>query len=71
VNPDRLRKAPNIAIVGSTSPVGKELKEMLEASEFPMGRFLLLETEEYAGSRSRRSDRWCVDDIDVAFSPAA
>jgi aspartate-semialdehyde dehydrogenase len=49
VNTDRLRKAPNIAIVGSSSPVGKELREMIEAPAFPAGRLTLLETEEYAG----------------------
>jgi aspartate-semialdehyde dehydrogenase len=49
VNPDRLRKAPNIAIVGSSSPVGKELKEMVEASDLPIGKLSLFETEEYAG----------------------
>src|SRR6266571_1674953 len=45
----RLRKSPNIAIVGSTSLLGKELQEMLEARGFPIGRLTLLETEEYAG----------------------
>jgi aspartate-semialdehyde dehydrogenase len=49
VNPERLRQAPNIAIVGSSSPLGKELKEILESSGFPTGRLSLLETEEYAG----------------------
>jgi len=46
---ERLRRAPNIAIVGSTSLLGKELQEMLEARGFPVGRMTLLETEEYAG----------------------
>src|SRR6266705_4852836 len=45
----RLRKSPNIAIVGSTSVLGKELQEMLEARGLPIGRLTLLETEEYAG----------------------
>jgi aspartate-semialdehyde dehydrogenase len=45
----RLRKSPNIAIVGSTSLLGKELQEMLEARGFPVGKLVLLETEEYAG----------------------
>jgi aspartate-semialdehyde dehydrogenase len=49
VNPERLRKAPNIAIVGASSPLGKELREILEASAFPVGKLSLLETEEYAG----------------------
>jgi aspartate-semialdehyde dehydrogenase len=45
----RLRKSPNIAIVGSTSLLGKELREMLEDRAFPIGKLALLETEEYAG----------------------
>ncbi len=45
----RLRKSPNIAIVGSTSLLGKELREMLEDRGFPVGKLALLETEEYAG----------------------
>jgi aspartate-semialdehyde dehydrogenase len=49
VNPERLKKAPNIAIVGSTSPLGKELREVIEGPDFPVGKLSLLETEEYAG----------------------
>ena len=49
MNLGRLRKAPNIAIVGSTSPLGKELKEMIESSSFPVGKLIPVETEEYAG----------------------
>jgi aspartate-semialdehyde dehydrogenase len=49
MNEDRLRKAPNIALVGSTSLLGKELRQMLEDGGFPMGRLILMETEEYAG----------------------
>lgn len=49
MNPARLRKAPNIAIVGSSSPLGKELKDMLDDLGFPVGKLTLLETEEYAG----------------------
>ena len=45
----RLRKSPNIAIVGSTSLLGKELQEMLAGRGLPVGRLTLLETEEYAG----------------------
>ena len=30
VNPDRLRNAPNVSIVGSSSPLGKELREVIE-----------------------------------------
>jgi len=49
VNPERLRHAPNVAIVGSSSPLGKELREIIETSAFPVGNLSLLETEEYAG----------------------
>jgi aspartate-semialdehyde dehydrogenase len=49
MNPERLRKSPNIAIVGSTSLLGKELREMLEDCGFPMGKLAMFETEEYAG----------------------
>src|SRR5262245_15836264 len=49
MNEDRLRRAPNVGIVGSSSLLGKELKEMLEDGGFPLGRLVLLETEEYAG----------------------
>src|SRR5213593_1773211 len=49
MNRKRLRKSPNVAIVGSTSLLGKEVREMLEDRGFPMGRLALFETEEYAG----------------------
>ena len=49
MNQDRLRKPTNIAIVGSTSLLGKELRQMLEDRGAPLGRLALLETEEYAG----------------------
>jgi len=49
VNPERLRQAPNVSIVGSSSPLGKELREIIESSAFPVGHLSLLETEEYAG----------------------
>ena len=49
MNPERLRHAPNLAIVGSSSPLGKELRETLESSDFPAGKISLFETEEYAG----------------------
>jgi aspartate-semialdehyde dehydrogenase len=76
VNPDRLRKAPNIAIVGSSSPLGKELKEMIEDSELPIGRLVLLETEDYAGLLQEFAGEIQItqivspssfDDIDIAF----
>ena len=49
MNLDRLRRAPNVAIVGSSSPVGKELKELLQEAGLPVGDIKLLDTEEYAG----------------------
>src|SRR6516164_7869523 len=49
MNAQRLRKSPNVAIVGSTSLLGKELQDVLESRGMPVGRLALLETEEYAG----------------------
>src|SRR2546430_12136000 len=49
MNQERLRKSPNVAIVGSTSLIGKELRQMLEDRGWAAGRLALLETEEYAG----------------------
>src|SRR5262245_46053862 len=72
----RLRKSPNIAIVGSTSLLGKELQEMLEARGLPIGRLVLLETEEYAGLLQEFAGEIQItqvispgafDDIDIAF----
>jgi aspartate-semialdehyde dehydrogenase len=72
----RLRKSPNIAIVGSSSPLGKELREMLEGSALPMKRLALLETEEYAGLLQEFAGEIQItqviapdafDDIDIAF----
>ena len=76
MDPHRLRKSPNIAIVGSTSLLGKELREMLESRGFPMGRLDLLETEEYAGLLQEFAGEIQItqvispaafDDIDIAF----
>src|SRR5215468_5851621 len=76
MNAQRLRKAPNVAIVGSTSLVGKELREMLESRGFPAGRLALLETEEYAGLLQEFAGEIQItqvispdafDDIDIAF----
>ena len=76
MDPHRLRKAPNIAIVGSTSLLGKELREMLESRGLPMGRLALLETEEYAGLLQEFAGEIQItqiispnafDDIDIAF----
>src|SRR5262249_49618999 len=72
----RLRKSPNIAIVGSSSLLGKELREMLEERPFPIGRLALLETEEYAGLLQEFAGEIQItqvispeafDDIDIAF----
>src|SRR3954471_671664 len=72
----RLRRSPNIAIVGSTSLLGKELQEMIEARAFPVGRLTLLETEEYAGLLQEFAGEIQItqvispnafDDIDIAF----
>jgi aspartate-semialdehyde dehydrogenase len=49
MNEDRLRKSPNVGIIGSSSLLGKELKEQIEEGGFPLGKLILLETEEYAG----------------------
>src|SRR5262252_5509085 len=76
MDPHRLRKSPNIAIVGSTSLLGKELREMLESCGLPMGRLVLLETEEYAGLLQEFAGEIQItqvispeafDDIDIAF----
>ena len=76
MNHERLRKSPNIAIVGSSSLLGKELKEMLEGRSFPAGRLVLLETEEYAGLLQEFAGDIQItqvispdafDDIDLAF----
>lgn len=76
MNQERLHKSPNIAIVGSTSLLGKELQDMLEVRGFPRGRLALLETEEYAGLLQEFAgeiqitqviSRQAFDDIDIAF----
>jgi aspartate-semialdehyde dehydrogenase len=76
MNQDRLRKSPNIAIVGSTSLLGKELREMLEDRGLPRGRLALFETEEYAGLLQEFAGDIqitqvispnALEDIDIAF----
>ena len=76
MNEERLRKAPNVAIVGSTSLLGKELRQMIEDGGFPLGRLALLETEEYAGLLQEFAGEIQItqvisprvfDDIDIAF----
>src|SRR4051812_17693149 len=76
MDPQRLRKAPNIAIVGSTSLLGKELREMLETRSLPTGRLALFETEEYAGLLQEFAGEieitqvispHAFNDIDIAF----
>src|SRR5579871_1697066 len=49
MNAQRLRKSPNVAIVGSTSLLGQELQDVLDSRGLPVGKLTLLETEEYAG----------------------
>jgi aspartate-semialdehyde dehydrogenase len=72
----RLRKSPNVAIVGSTSLLGKELQDVLDARGLPVGRLELLETEEYAGLLQEFAGEIQItqviapsafDDIDIAF----
>src|SRR5215475_5444460 len=72
----RLRKSPNIAIVGSSSLLGKELQDVLEARALPVGRLVLLETEEYAGLLQEFAGEIQItqvispdafNDIDIAF----
>jgi aspartate-semialdehyde dehydrogenase len=72
----RLRKNPNIAIVGSSSLLGKELKDMIEESSFPRGKLALLETEEYAGLLQEFAGQIQItqiispdafEDVDIAF----
>jgi len=46
---DRLSRAPNLAIIGSSSPVGKELKDLIQESNLPLGKVKLLDTEGYDG----------------------
>ena len=76
MNQDRLRKPTNIAIVGSTSLLGKELRQMLEDRGAPLGRLALLETEEYAGLLQEFAgdiritqviSPESLEDIDIAF----
>src|SRR6266568_8108228 len=76
MNQDRLRKSPNIAIVGSTSLLGKELRQMLDDRGLTVGRLALLETEEYAGlllefagdiQITQVIAPQALEDIDIAF----
>jgi aspartate-semialdehyde dehydrogenase len=76
MNQERLRTSPNIAIVGSTSLLGKELQDILEARDFPVGHLVLLETEEYAGLLQEFAGEIQItqvispkafNDIDIAF----
>jgi aspartate-semialdehyde dehydrogenase len=76
MNAQRLRKSPNVAIVGSTSLLGKELQDVLESRGLPVGRLALLETEEYAGLLQEFAGDIQItqvispnafDDIDIAF----
>ena len=76
MNPERLRHAPNVAIVGSSSPLGQELRELIETSGFPAGNLSLFETEEYAGLLQEFAGEIQItqiispgafEDIDIAF----
>jgi aspartate-semialdehyde dehydrogenase len=76
VNLDRLQRAPNIAIVGSTSPVGKELKDLVQESGIPFGNVNLIDTEEYAGLLQEFAGQIQItqvisptafDNVDIAF----
>jgi aspartate-semialdehyde dehydrogenase len=76
MNAQRLRKSPNVAIVGSTSLLGKELQDVLDARGLPVGRLALVETEEYAGLLQEFAGEIQItqviapnafDDIDIAF----
>src|SRR5215813_7238116 len=76
MNQERLRRSPNIAVVGSTSLLGKELQDILETRGFPVGRLTLLETEEYAGLLQEFAGEIQItqvispeafNDIDIAF----
>jgi len=76
MNQERLRKSPNIAIVGSTSLLGKELQQMIEDRGLSLGRLTLLETEEYAGLLQEFAgdiqitqviSPEALEDIDIAF----
>ena len=71
------RKArPNVAIVGSSSPLGKELRNLLEDQAFPLGKLTLLETDEWSGLLQEFSGEITVTqilspeqlrDVDIAF----
>src|SRR3954469_5873380 len=76
MNQERFRKPPNVAIVGSTSLLGKELRQMLEERSWPVGRLALFETDEYAGLLQEFSGDLQITqvispatlaDIDIAF----
>jgi aspartate-semialdehyde dehydrogenase len=76
MNEARLRRSPSVAIVGSSSLLGKELKEMLEDGAFPLSRLVLLETEEYAGLLQEFANEIQItqiispaslEDVDIAF----
>jgi aspartate-semialdehyde dehydrogenase len=76
VNLDRLRRAPNIAIIGSSSPVGKELKDLIQETGLPLGNLKLVDTEEYAGLLQEFAGQIQItqvispaafDNVDIAF----
>ena len=76
MNLDRLQRSPNIAIVGSSSPVGKELKDLIQESGIPVGSVKLIDTEEYAGLLQEFAGQIQItqvispsafDNVDIAF----
>src|SRR5215468_10816617 len=76
MNEDRLRRSPNVGIIGSSSLLGKELMEMIEQGGFPLGRLITLETEEYAGLLQEFAgdiqitqiiSPEALEDVDIAF----
>ena len=76
MNEDRLRRSPNVGIIGSSSLLGKELKDMIEEGGFPLGKLILLETEEYAGLLQEFAgdiqitqiiSPKALEDVDIAF----
>src|SRR5215471_634067 len=76
MNEERLRRSPNVGIIGSSSLLGKELKEMIEEGGFPLGKLVLLETEEYAGLLQEFAgdiqitqiiSPEALEDVDIAF----
>jgi len=66
----------SVAIAGATGLVGQEVRKILEEREFPVGRLVLLASDESAGERLRFAgetvrveeldEKW-FNDVDIAF----